>query len=84
MAASKHTIIAIDGVIKEVIEKANGGITVKPGDSECIANAILTYYNNKGLAVEHGINAKKFVSEHFEREKISQDFENILKQIIFS
>ncbi len=41
MAAGRPTILAIDGVIREVVEAALGGIFVPPGDDAALAAAAL-------------------------------------------
>src|SRR5690606_5324768 len=40
MAAGKPTILAIDGVIRKVIENAKGGVFVPPSDDFALAEAI--------------------------------------------
>jgi len=82
MASGKPTILAIDGVIREVIEKAEGGIFVPPGDSKGLAEAILTYYNNRELISIHGRNARDYVKKYFERENIARELEKCLKEVI--
>lgn len=78
MAAQKPTVLAIDGVIREVIELSGGGTFVPPGDSAALAGAIMKYHDNPQLIAEHGRNAKRYVQEHFEREKIADRLEHIL------
>ena len=82
MAASKPTILAIDGTIREVVEKANGGIFVRPGDSDALSRAVLKYYGNRNLCTRHGRNARKFVEENFDRKHHVRMFEQVLKEII--
>jgi glycosyltransferase involved in cell wall biosynthesis len=82
MASGKPTILAIDGVIREVIEDAEGGIFVPPGDSKGLAEAILTYYNNRELISIHGRNARDYVKKYFERENIARELEKCLKEVI--
>lgn len=81
MAAGKPTILAIDGVIRDVIDKSSGGIYVGPGNSHEMAQAILTYYNNPGLKRKQGENAKIYVKNHFEREKVAKDLEKLFKSL---
>ncbi len=79
MAAGKPTILAIDGVIRDVIEKSSGGICVKPGNSHEIAQAILAYYQDTTLRKKHGENARTYVKAHFEREKVAEELETLFK-----
>jgi glycosyltransferase involved in cell wall biosynthesis len=83
MASGKPTVLAIDGVIREIIENAKGGIFVSPGNSKELAEAILVYYKNRELAVMHGKNARYFVKKYFEREKIAKKLEMCLRNLLF-
>jgi len=78
MAAERPTVLAIDGVIREVIESSEGGIYVAPGDDNELSEAVLRYYRNPELKRLHGKNAKKYVKRNFERETIADGLENIL------
>jgi glycosyltransferase involved in cell wall biosynthesis len=73
MAAEKPTILAIDGAIKDVIKKSEGGIVIKPGSSIELKESIMNYFKNSTLLNLHGKNAKKYVSKHFDRENISKN-----------
>ena len=77
MAAEKPVILAIDGVIREVIENANAGIFVPPGDSVRMAEAILYLKNNPQEAVKMGMNGRKYVIENFNRAFISDQLEEV-------
>ena len=40
LAAGRPVVLGIDGVIREVVERAQGGLFVRPGDSHALAHAI--------------------------------------------
>jgi glycosyltransferase involved in cell wall biosynthesis len=67
MAAGKPVILAIDGVIREVIEKAGAGIVVPPGDPHALSQAILRLSSDPELAHAMGYQARKYVEAHFDR-----------------
>jgi len=81
MACGRPTILAIDGVAREVLEKARAGEFVEPENPQQLASTILKFYNNRDLIKEYGINARSYVEEHFDREKIAEKFNNILNEI---
>ena len=81
MAAGKPTVLAIDGAMREVIEKAQGGIFVSPGDSRKLSEAILYYYNNRNEMINHGKQARKYVIENFDRKIITGKFANYLESL---
>ncbi|HEC93012.1 MAG TPA: glycosyltransferase WbuB [Candidatus Atribacteria bacterium] len=82
MAAGKPVILAIDGVIRKVVEDANAGIWVEPGNANQMKDAVLRYYHNRTLLDAHGKNGKIYVKNFFEREKIADDLEQIFKELV--
>ncbi|MHA1382078.1 MAG: glycosyltransferase family 4 protein, partial [Candidatus Helarchaeota archaeon] len=82
MACGRPTILAIDGVAREVLEKAKAGEHVEPENPHQLARAVLKFFNNKDLITEYGKNARKYVIEHFDREKIAEYLNVILNEIL--
>lgn len=67
MASGKPVVLAIDGVIREVIENAGGGIPVHPGDPHALSLAILHLADDPELAHSMGRQARIYVETHFDR-----------------
>ncbi|MDP8244487.1 MAG: glycosyltransferase family 4 protein [Candidatus Hinthialibacter antarcticus] len=80
MAASKPTLLAIDGVIRQVIEECDGGCYVSPSDANAYADAVLNYYQNRNLASEQGIRARDYVFKHFNRHTHAEQFVEVLER----
>ena len=51
MAARKPVLLAIDGVIRDVVEKAGGGVFCTPGDPKTLAAGIMNLYNDQDEAI---------------------------------
>lgn len=81
MAAGRPTVLAIDGVIRDVIEKANGGIYAQPGSAGDIADAILKLSTDRNYAREMGANARQYVEKEFNRNVHTVDFYMLLKKV---
>ena len=81
MAAGRPTILAIDGVIREVVETANGGIFVSPGNSEALADAVKGLYADKNLCKEMGASAREYVIKNFDREDHSRQFISLIEKL---
>lgn len=81
MAAGRPTVLAIDGVIRQVIEDANGGIFTLPGDDKTLAEVVLKLYNNRAEVEAMGSSARKYVIEHFNRHKHAQAFVELAQQV---
>jgi glycosyltransferase involved in cell wall biosynthesis len=80
MAAGRPTILGIDGVIRQVIEDAQAGIFVQPGDDKALANAVLTLANDRTKAQAIGASARAYVQKHFERSQQAEQFAELLEK----
>lgn len=81
MAAGRPTILAIDGVIREVIESARGGVFVPPGDDEALAEAVQFLFTNRFEAEAMGMSARAYVVEHFNRCQQAKDFASLVEHV---
>ncbi len=82
MAAGKPTVLAIGGVIRNVIEQAHGGIFVEPADPQAIADALLTLCRRPELGREMGRSARRYVEQHFDRKSQAVLFERVLLDVL--
>jgi glycosyltransferase involved in cell wall biosynthesis len=82
MAAEKPVILAIDGVIRQMIEDAGAGMFVPPGDSHSLAQAILVLADDPLRAAQMGSSGKTFVGEHFERSKMTIHLNALLESMV--
>jgi glycosyltransferase involved in cell wall biosynthesis len=72
MASGRPTILGIGGVIREVIEKAGGGLCTETGDASGLATAIRRLANNPEEGRMMGLQARAYVEAHFQREVIAE------------
>lgn len=82
MAAGRPVILAIDGVIREVIETAGGGIPVPPGDPHSLAQAIIRLADDPELAKHMGHQARLYVETHFERVILAEKMMQIMLRLV--
>ena len=79
MAAGRPIVLAIDGVIRQVVEAAGCGTFVRPGDAAAMAEAIRGLAANPARAQEMGLRGQRYVKLHFNREKIAERLLEILR-----
>jgi glycosyltransferase involved in cell wall biosynthesis len=82
MAAGKPVITAIDGVIRDVVEDAECGQYVEPGNIDSYINGIVYYYKNRDNVVRHGHSGYLYVKENFNRKFIAQKLDKELKNAL--
>jgi glycosyltransferase involved in cell wall biosynthesis len=81
MAAGRPVILAIDGVIRKVIEEAQAGIFVHPGNPEALANAVRKMTSNPEKYRKMGMNGRKMIEAQFSRTILAEKFTTLLKNI---
>lgn len=81
MAAGRPVIIAIDGVIREVVEKSGAGIFVPPGSPTALAQAILKLSTDPTLAGLMGSNGRTCIENNYNREMITRKMLMIVEEM---
>ncbi len=81
MAAGRPTILAIDGVIRRVVEDADGGVFVQPGDGKMLAKAMIDLAEHPKRSREMGLRAHAYVVEHFNRDEQARELTALLLRL---
>jgi glycosyltransferase involved in cell wall biosynthesis len=81
MAAGRPTILGIDGVIRQVVEVAGGGVFVPPGCPEALAEAIRGLSRDRARARRMGAAARAYVVEHFDRRRQAEQFVELVQRV---
>ncbi|MCF8102154.1 MAG: glycosyltransferase family 4 protein [Desulfarculaceae bacterium] len=82
MAAGRPVVLAIEGVIAEVVQKAQAGILVPPEDDSAMARAVERLANDRALCQKMGHNGRAYVEAHFERDQQAQAFARLLGRVM--
>lgn len=78
MAAARPVLLAIDGVIREVVEAAGCGVFVKPGDPQSLASAIHSLAADRERAARMGRAGREYLERHFSRAEIAARLMDVL------
>jgi glycosyltransferase involved in cell wall biosynthesis len=79
MAAGKPTLVAIDGVIRQVVEESDGGVFVPPGDAKALAESLSRLAADRPRCARMGANARAFVLQRFDRKRQAESFRLLLE-----
>jgi len=79
MAAGRPVILAIDGVIREVVESAQGGILVPPGDARAVEAAIRILSSERERGKILGQNGRRYIKTHFDRPVVAEKLNTLIK-----
>lgn len=82
MAAGRPVVLAIDGVIREVVEAAECGIFVPPGDPLALAEAIRSLAGDREKAHAMGARGLAYLEWHFDRSALAERLTGILEGLV--
>lgn len=81
MAAGRPVILAIDGVIRQVVEAAGCGLFCQPGSPQALADAVLKLAADRDAALNMGLAGRAYLEEHFSREALAEKLEKLLVEM---
>jgi len=81
LAAARPVVLAIDGVIRQVVDDARAGIFVPPGDPHAIAAAIRELANDQDRGREMGRRGREYVKQRFNRRDHGEVFTTVLRRV---
>ncbi|TWT59604.1 glycosyltransferase family 4 protein [Rubinisphaera italica] len=81
MAAGRPVILGIDGVIREVLESANGGVFIHPGKPEELRKAVMAMAVDPQISESMGKSGQDYVTLHFNRDNHAEDLHKLLNKV---
>jgi len=81
MAAGRPVVLAIDGVIREVVEQAGCGVFAQPGDPVALAEAIRALADDREQARAMGLRGREYVETNFEREELAEELAVLMERM---
>ncbi len=82
MAAGRPVILAMEGVIRDVVAAADCGMLVPPGDAAALQDAIRYLAGNPAESSALGLRGRAYVEQHFDRKLLAQQFVSILEKMV--
>src|SRR5690606_7169990 len=81
MSCKKPIFMAIDGVSRELLEKANAGVFVEPENPSDFANKVRSYIDNPEKIEEQGESGYRYAKENFDRNVLALKYLEELKKV---
>ena len=80
MAAGKPIVLAVEGEARQVLEQAQAGLPVPPGDAVALARAVAKLAQKPDLRERLGTSGSAFVASEFNRAVWADRYLNILAE----
>ena len=81
MAAGRPVALAIDGVIREVVETAGCGLFAQPGNPSALAEALRVLASDPERSRKMGLNGRRYLETHFSRAALGAGLLRILEEM---
>jgi glycosyltransferase involved in cell wall biosynthesis len=82
MAAGRPVVLAIDGVIREVVDTAGCGIFAQPGNPSALAQAIQVLAADPTRSRQMGQSGRQYLEEHFSRSVVAEKLIRIMEEMV--
>ncbi|MBI9048096.1 MAG: glycosyltransferase family 4 protein [Anaerolineaceae bacterium] len=82
LVAEKPVLLAIDGVIRQVVEDANAGFFVEPGDPNVMAKTILEISQSPDKLILMGKSGRNYVAKHYNRKDIADKLAILIEDMV--
>jgi len=81
MACAKPVVVCRGGVSSDLIIQGYNGFLIPPEDTDELASVILKLVNNSDLAKEIGSNAREYVEQFYDWDKLMDEFDGVLQRL---
>lgn len=81
MSCKRPVFLAIDGVSRELVEKADCGIYVEPENIDDIETKVRAILEDKNALIASGNRGYEYAKKHFDRSVLAQQYVNHLETI---
>jgi glycosyltransferase involved in cell wall biosynthesis len=82
LAAGRPVVLAMQGVIRQVVDEAQAGIAVPPGDPQRLANAIQYLHDHPHEGIAMGLRGRRHVERYFDRPALADQLRRIMEKMV--
>jgi glycosyltransferase involved in cell wall biosynthesis len=82
MAAGRPVILAIPGVIRELVEEVGAGMYVEPGDPAALAQAIAYLADHPEERIRMGENGRRCIETSFDRPLLADKLAKLIAEMV--
>jgi colanic acid biosynthesis glycosyl transferase WcaI len=81
MACGRPVVLGVDGQARKILEQAQAGIYVPPGDPSALTQAVIDLHRDPNLRETLGEGGREFVVKYFSREQKALEYLSVLERV---
>lgn len=82
MAMKKPVILGVDGESRELVESAQGGLTIEPENSRELAECLVRLADSPDLCEKLGNHGREFVTANFDRKVLARRYSALISSSV--
>jgi glycosyltransferase involved in cell wall biosynthesis len=82
MSCARPVILGVEGQARQILEQARAGVPIEPENATALVNAIVALSNDAPSRQILGVNARKYILEHYSREETAKEYLAVLDEIL--
>jgi glycosyltransferase involved in cell wall biosynthesis len=82
MSCARPVILGVEGQARQILEDAQAGICIEPGNSSELAQAVLRLADNEQLRETCGRNGRRHVLQYFSRRQSATAYIDVLSALL--
>jgi glycosyltransferase involved in cell wall biosynthesis len=82
MACERPVILGVEGQARKIVEAADAGVYVEPGNADQLVSAILALAEDAGTRERMGRNGRRHILSHFSREKTAKLYLDVIADVL--
>jgi glycosyltransferase involved in cell wall biosynthesis len=81
MACARPVVLGVEGQARQILERAQAGLYVPPGDRPALITALMDLYRDPALRARLGESGREFVIKHYSREHKALQYLDIMNRL---
>ncbi len=81
-AVGRPVILGVDGNAREVLEAAEAGIFIEPGNADALIETVRKLRDDSALRDQFSENGLKYVTQHYNRDELANDYISVLETVV--
>jgi glycosyltransferase involved in cell wall biosynthesis len=81
MACGRPVVLGVDGQARKLLNQAQAGVYIQPGEPEALVQAVMSLYRDPALRSRLGENGREFICKHYSRKQKALQYLDILESL---
>jgi glycosyltransferase involved in cell wall biosynthesis len=82
MSCARPVVLGVEGQARDILEKAQAGVSCEPGNHDALCRAILLLKQNREMGEAFGRNGREYILQNLSRQRTATDYLHVLARVL--